>query len=101
MKSTVLVRPNLKLFLLGALLIAVLHDLAFNGPSTASGLSYTASLAHLSESGLAKLLERAEAEMNPELYMKVSYAYEKRGEPKKALFYLRKAEECYALYGAD
>lgn len=97
MKSTVLVRPNLKLFLVAALLIAVLHDLVFNGPPSASGsgLGYTMNVAQMSESDVANLVEIAEKRMEPDLYMRVSYVYEKRGEPRKALYYLRKAEKCH------
>jgi hypothetical protein len=96
MKSTVLVRPNLKLFLLAAVLIAAGHDLLFDGPVPAFGRSLPTNLNQISDADLAKLVEAAEAKMDPELYMKASYAFEKRGDAKKALLYLRKAEKCEA-----
>jgi hypothetical protein len=94
MKSTILARPNLKLFLLAAILIAAGHDLLLNGPLPASGRSLPVNLAQMSEADLARLVEVAEAKMEPELYLKVSYAFEKRGDTRKALFYWRKAEKC-------
>ena len=94
MKSKLFVRPNLKLFLLVAILIALVHDLALNGPIEASGLSYTPGLAKISEQDLEKFVLLAESTTDPELFMRISYAYEKRGDPKKALLYLRKAERC-------
>lgn len=48
----------------------------------------------MSETELGKLVEIAEAKMDPDLYLKVSYAFEKRGDTRKALFYWRKAEKC-------
>jgi hypothetical protein len=94
MKSKLFVRPNLKLFLLGAILIALVHDLALNGPMEASGLTYTPGLSKLTEQDLQKFILLAEKNTDPELFMRISYAFEKRGEPKKALLYLRKAERC-------
>ena len=94
MKSKLFVRPNLKLFLLGAMLIALARDFAFNGPVEASGLTYTPGLTKLTEADLQKYIADAEKKTDPELFMRISYAFEKRGEPKKALLYLRKAERC-------
>jgi hypothetical protein len=82
------------MFLLAAILIAAGHDLLLNGPLPASGRSMPVSPAQMSEAELAKLVEVAEAKMDPELYLKVSYAFEKRGDTRKALFYWRKAEKC-------
>src|SRR4051812_10855562 len=94
MKSKLFVRPNLKLFLLGAILVALVHDLALNGPMEASGLSYSPALTRISEQDLQKFIAMAEAKTDPELFMRISYAFEKRGNPRKALLYLRKAERC-------
>ena len=94
MKSKLFVRPNLKLFLLGAILIAVVHDFALNGPTDASGLTHTPGLTKLTEHDLQKFIALAERNTDPDLFMRISYAFEKRGEPKKALLYLRKAERC-------
>ena len=94
MKSKLFVRPNLKLFALGAILIALVHDFALNGPMDASGLSYTPGLSKISEEELQKYIRVAENKADPEMFTRISYAFEKRGDPRKALLYLRKAERC-------
>lgn len=94
MKSKLFVRPNLKLFLLGAFIIALVHDLALTSPMEASGLNYTPGLTKITEQDLEKYVLLAESKTDPELFMRISYAYEKRGDPRKALLYLRKAERC-------
>ena|SRR5439155_9047869 len=94
MKSTVLAKPNLKGFLLGAILIAVVQNFIANGHSPATVL-HARSLPRLdstSEADLQKLLALAETDPNSELYGLISRCYEKRGEMKKALLYLRKAQ---------
>jgi|SRR5439155_21489679 len=94
MKSAVFARPNLKAFLLGAILIAVVQNFLANGRSQgtvlhARGLSRVNSA---SDSDLQQML--AQAEMNPtaQLYGRISRCYEKRGDIRKAFLYLRKAE---------
>src|SRR2546430_14959507 len=92
MKSTLLIRPNLKLFLIGALLIAVLQDLISNGQSDTSIL--TAWTAHKSgsEGELQQLLQRAEEETTSELYARIRDCFERRGDLKNARLYLRRAD---------
>ena len=67
MKSKLFVRPNLKLFALGALLIALVHDFALNGPTDASGLTYTPGLSKISEEELQKYIRVAENKADPEM----------------------------------
>ena len=95
MKSTLLVRPNLKLFLVGALLLAVAHDLVFNGRSQSSNFSKVipATSYPVSDQDLSKLLNLAENAPTPELYMRISSSFEQRGEMRKAIHYLRMAEQ--------
>jgi hypothetical protein len=92
MKSKLLARPNLKLFLLAALLIAVGHDLISNGQSETSILtSWTAPRLN-PEQELQQLLARAEKDPTPELYGRISDCFEKRGDHKNARRYARRAE---------
>ena len=92
MRSTVLARPNLKLFLLGAILIALIQNFIANGRSQATTVHARASHIY-SESDTPELL-LAEAREKPtaEIYGRISRCYEKQGEMKKALFFLRKAQ---------
>lgn len=92
MKSTLLVRPNLKLFLIGALLIAVLQDLISNGQSDTSILTAWSIRKSSSESDLQQLLARAEQEPTSEIYARISDCFERRGDLKNARLYLRRAE---------
>jgi len=92
MKSTLLVRPNLKLFLIGALLIAVLQDLISNGQSDTSILTAWSAHKAGSERELQQLLARAEQEPSSEIYVRISDCLERRGDLKNARLYLRRAE---------
>ncbi len=93
MKSTLLVRPNLKLFLIGALLIAVLQDLISNGQSDSSILTaWSARKTGNSEKEIQDLLDRAEKEPSAEIYARISDCFERRGDLKSARQYLRRAE---------
>ena len=93
MKSTVFVRPNLKMFLLGALLLLVIQHLIDSGHSQGSGI--TAIQAQAREVGseeIHQLLRAAAEQPNSAIFTRLSACYEKRGEYRKALMYLRKAE---------
>jgi len=92
MKSKLLVRPNLKLFLMAALLIAVLHDLISNGQSETSILTSWAAPKPYSDQELAQLIARAEKEPSSELYVRISECFERRGDLKSARHYSRKAD---------
>ena len=93
MKSKVLVRPNLKMFLVAALSIAVLQDLISNGHSDTSILTAWSGPKTIdSEKELQQLLARAEKEPSAEIYVRLSNHFERRGDFKNARLYIRKAE---------
>lgn len=93
MKSAIFVRPNLKLILVGALLIAVVQDLICNGHSAASILSKPASTpTTVSEADLQQLLSVAEEKPSAQVLMQISNCYQMRGDARKALKYLRRAD---------
>ena len=88
MRST-LVRPNLKLILLGAMLIAVLHDVVTKGMSEPSS-HYRASW--FSTEGLDDLIDEVEEFPNSQGYRLISQAYAKRGDTRNARHYMQKAD---------
>jgi hypothetical protein len=92
MKSKLLVRPNLKMFLMAALLIAVLHDLISNGQSETSILTSWTAPKPNSDQELQQLLERAENDPSAELYVRISECFARRGDLKSARQYSRKAD---------
>jgi hypothetical protein len=93
MRSSILVKPNLKLILLGALLIAVLHDVFTSGKSQASSFrDYPYRAMWLTDEELDDLIEEVENRPNSFGYTVISQAYEKRGNVRKALYYMRKAD---------
>jgi hypothetical protein len=94
MKSKVLARPNLKLFLLGAILVAVLQQFMINGDAL-GGITVQArsiQTAINDDSQLAGLLDKASKHPSCELYGQISYVYERRGDFRKALVYFRAAQ---------
>jgi len=95
MKSTVFVRPNLKMFLLGAVLVVVVQHLITSGLSQGQGSSrlLPVNAREMTESDLRELIKRANESPSVENFMRVSRCFEKRGEYKKALQYLRRAEK--------
>ena len=94
MKSTVFVRPNLKMFLLGALLLVVIQHLIISGRSQGSMISALPVEAREAGSNdIHQLLRVAAEQPSSEVYGRLSACFEKRGEYKKALMYLRKAEK--------
>jgi hypothetical protein len=94
MRSTVLARPNLKLFLLMAVLIAALHDLVSNGRTEASVFrdSNPRIVAFVTETELDALLKEAERRPSAAVYARISEAYEKRGDLRKAVHFMRRAD---------
>jgi hypothetical protein len=90
MKSTVFVRPNLKGFLVGAIILLVVQHIITTAQSQSRPTSVHAR--EVSNSELQQMVRRAVESPNVELYMRLSHCYEKRGDYKRALQYLRKAE---------
>lgn len=93
MKNTVFVRPNLKMILLGAIVLVVAQHLITDGLSQATAVlkPAVASARELNEEEINKLVVRAAEEPSVESYAYLSRCYELRGDYKKALLYLRRA----------
>ena len=95
MNNTVFVRPNLKAFLLGAVVLLVLQHLISNGLSQGSAVSKAMAVnaRELTESDIQTMLHHAMDHPEPEVYLRISQAYERRGDYRKALLFLRRAEK--------
>jgi len=95
MNNTVFVRPNLKAFLLGAVLLLVVQHLISSGHSQGSGPSrpIPANARELTDADLQGLIRDAAANPTSAAYMRISRLYEQRGEHKKSLLLLRRAEK--------
>jgi len=95
MKGPLFARPNLKWFLVGALLVSGVHQLTTTGRSAASKLASPISLADdsASDEEIDQLVTYAIQHPSPEIYCRVSKCYENRGELRRALFFLRQAEK--------
>lgn len=95
MKSTIFVRPNLKMFLLGAILLLVIQHLISGGLSQASALVKPAARqsSTVMDADLDRLLEQAKEKPSSALYLRISQRYEQQHDYKKALAFLRKAEK--------
>jgi len=93
MKSTVFVRPNLKLFLLAAILIAVIQDFIANGHSVGPTLlrSEAGNTVATSPLDLEYLLEQSIKAPSSEVYIRISHYFEQRRDFRRALLYLRRA----------
>ena len=93
MRGTILVKPNLKLILLGALMIAVLHDVFSSGNSETNAFrDHQYRVSWLSDAELVQLINKVDSTPHPAGYMLISEAYQHRGDARKALYYLKKAE---------
>ncbi len=92
-QAAVLSRPNLKLFLLGALMIALIEhfviDVRSEGPMLVN--ARTADQA-TRDALLASLLEQVHQNPTSELCTQISSIYEGQGDYKKAIVFLRQAE---------
>ena len=100
MKSTIIVKPNLKLLLFGALLIAVIHNLILPGHSEGMVVRVSArepvgSPAWQRE--LDQLLVASREHPSPEIYMRISHCYEKQRNLRQAVRYLRLAQKLEPL----
>jgi len=93
MRKSILVKPDLKLIVLGALVIVVLHDVFTKGMSEPSAfLNHEYAVAWMTDADLERLIERVDTSPNSAGYLLISEAYEKRGDMRKALYYVRKAD---------
>ena len=95
MKSTVFVRPNLKAFVLGGILLLAVQHLISNVHSQASASSkpLPVNAREVTDVQLQQLIRQAADRPGAEIYMRISHYYEVRGDYKKALLFLRRAEK--------
>jgi len=95
MKSAVLARPNLKFFVISAVVMVILQHLLTNGllQSVVSAGLITANGRQVTDAQLEDWLQRARQEPSAAAYVRISNAYEQRGDYKRALQYLRRAEK--------
>jgi len=92
MKNTVFVRPNLQVFLLGAIVLVVVQHIISYAQSQALPNPLTVNAGELSNAELRSLVRRATENPTAEAYVRISNCYEKRGDYRRALQYLRRAE---------
>jgi len=92
MKGTVFVRPNLKLLLVGALLVLFVQHLILNGRSQGTGVLLPVAAREDGSDDIRELLRRASEHPTADVHMRLSLCFEKRGEYRRALIHLRKAE---------
>jgi hypothetical protein len=94
MKSTVFVRPNIKMFLLAAVMIVAVHHLISNVHSQGQTSKILPVNARgISEQDVEALVKRSAGVHSPELYMRISYLLQQKGDYKRALLFLRRAEK--------
>ena len=94
MKGSVLIRPNLKLFILAAVLLLAVQDLASRGHSQGAIVHARPRTGdRVSDEMLRSWLADATEANTPDIYMRISDEYYRRGEIKRALFFLRRAEQ--------
>jgi hypothetical protein len=100
MKSTTIVKPNLKLLLFGALLIAVIHNLILPGHSEGMVVRVSAREpvgSPVWQRELDQLLVASRQHPSPEIYMRISHCYEKQRNLRQAVRYLRLAQKLEPL----
>jgi tetratricopeptide (TPR) repeat protein len=93
MNGPLFAKPNLKWFLIGALLICAVHHLTTQGLSQATDPQVVQSDYRASEEEIQQLLAYAVENPTPVAYRRVAACYENRGEIRRALHYLQEAEK--------
>jgi hypothetical protein len=94
MKGSVLARPNLKLFVLAAILLLAVQDLLSRGHSQSTVVhARLRTKERVSDQTLHTWLVEASQTTTPDVYMRISDEYYRRGEIKRALFFMRRAEQ--------
>jgi len=93
MKSTVFVRPNLKLLLLGGVLLLLVQHISSTVHSQGSSIPFEVNARQTTVSEMHELLRQAANQPSSEVFMRLSACFEKRGEFKNALIYLRRADK--------
>ena len=93
MKNTVFARPNLKFFLVGAILLLVVQHVITSLQGQGLSRALAVSARDGSDDELQALIRQAAEFPSAEIYMRVSNCCEKRGDYRRALIYLRRAEK--------
>ena len=102
MKSTVFVRPNLKMILLGAILVVVVQHFITNGHSQApTARPAAANARETPDAEMEPLIKQAVEKPTPEIYRHISAGYERRADYRKAILYLRRAEKVAQIQDAE
>lgn len=103
MKSTVFVRPNLKAFVVGGVLLVVVQHVIMAGLSQSQSMfkPQTANARELDETELREMVRHATEFPSADNYMRLSALFEKRGDYKRALQYLRRAERVAQSEGGE
>lgn len=93
MKPTLFVRPNLKVFLLGAALVVAVQHLITNGLSQGSSAAAPIAVAarEVQDPELDRILAQSDRLPASHVYAQLSDYYESKGDFRKALRYLRMA----------
>jgi hypothetical protein len=95
MKNTIFVRPNLKLFLVGSILILVIQELITSGRSEAATVlnAIPVNAREVTKGEMHELVRLAAINPSAEVYFRLSNCFQEGGDFRKALLYLRRAEK--------
>lgn len=95
MRGPLFAKPDLKWFVIGALAISAVHQLALKGHS--QGPKFVADVVDSnyrpSEDEVQQLLAHAEEHPSADAYRRIAACYQNRGEIRRALHYLQEAEK--------
>jgi len=94
MKTPLFARPNMKVFFLSALAIAVVKETVLPDSATETPhliASHSLHLTPRSDAEIAQLIDQSLRSPSAQLYFFISDSYRLRGEYDRAMFYLRKA----------
>jgi hypothetical protein len=102
MNSTVFVRPNLKVFIFGGILLLVIQHLITNVHSQATqGKPLILNAREVTDGDLRELIERANQAPSTQLYLRISHYLEKKGVYRRALLFMRRAEKLAQIEGLE
>jgi tetratricopeptide (TPR) repeat protein len=95
MHGPVFVRPNLKMLMLGAVALLIVQHLISSAHSQAPALELAVPVnaREVSDEVLQGLIKLAAEKPSADAFLRISNCYEKRGDYRKALQYLRRAEK--------